>query len=120
MSLLSDYEKTEAVADVARLITSSGQTVMVQRIAPGERLFSSDDELFNDLVEIPAEINETPAEDLADTIDATCSVLPDTDVQREDRLVIGGKIYRIQTIEPEYFFGTVTHKSLELVKIHGR
>ena len=120
MTLLTDQEKAEAVAEVGKLIRASGQSAWVQRISPGERLYGSDDEPFIDLVEIPIELTETPPEDLGKNIDASCSVLPEADIFTEDRLVTGGATYRIQSIEPEHFFGTITHKSVKLVKIHGR
>lgn len=37
--LLNDRERAEAVADVARLILSSGQSARVLRVVPGERLY---------------------------------------------------------------------------------
>lgn len=120
MSLLTEQEKTEAVAEVGNLIRSSGHTAWIQRVSPGERLYGTEDESFVDLAEIPIELTETPPEDLGKNIDASCSVLPDADIFREDRLVISGETYRIQSVEDEHFFGTTTHKSLKLVKIHGR
>ncbi len=120
MSLLTAREKEEAVAEVGRLIRSSGQTAWVQRVSPGERLYGTEDESFVDLTEIPLEITETPPEDLGKNIDASCSVLPNAEIFTEDRLVISGETYRIQSIEDEHFFGTITHKLLKLVKIHGR
>jgi hypothetical protein len=118
--LLSEKERAEAVADVARLILSSGQTAMAQRIVPGERLYGSDDETYSDVAEIPLELSETPPEELSDKIDAMASVLPDSDVLGEDRLVAASETYRIQSVEEANFFGVVTHKILQLVKLHGR
>jgi hypothetical protein len=118
--LLSEKERAEAVADVARLILSSGQTAMVQRIVPGERLYGSDDETYIDIAEIPLELKETPPEELSDKIDAVASMLPDADVSSEDRLKTDSETYRIQSVEPAHFFGVVTHKILKLVKLHGR
>jgi len=120
LSLLTDQEKAEAVAEVAQLIRASGQTAWVQRVSPGDRIYGSDEESFIDLAEIPVELIETPPIDLGKNIDASCSVLPEADIHAEDRLIIGGETYRIQAIEDEHFFGVVTHKSVKLVKIHGR
>lgn len=53
-------------------------------------------------------------------IDALACVLPDADVQGEDRLAADWETYRIQSVEEEHFFGTVTHKNLQLVKLNGR
>jgi hypothetical protein len=118
--LLSEKERARAAADVAQLILSSGQTAMVQRIVPGERLYGSDDETYSDIAEIPLELNETPPEELSDKMDAVASVLPDADVSAENRLKSGSETYRIQSVEPAHFFGAVTHKILQLVKLHGR
>jgi hypothetical protein len=118
--LLTDRERTQAVADVVRLIVASGQTALVQRIVSGERLYGSDDATYNDIAEIPLELNENPSEELPNKIDAVADVLPDADVVGEDRLVTESGTYKIQSVEPAHFFGAVTHKVLQLVKLHGR
>ena len=118
--LLTDRERTQAVADVARLILASGQTAVVQRIEPGERLYGSDDATYSDIAEIPLELDETPPEELTGKIDAIADVLPDADVIGEDRLITNSGTYKIQSVEPAHFFGAVTHKILQLVKLHGR
>ena len=38
----------------------------------------------------------------------------------KDRLATDRETYRIQSVEEEHFFGTVTHKNLQLVKLNGR
>jgi hypothetical protein len=58
--LLTDRERAQAMVDVARLIHASGQTAVVQRIVPGERLYGSDDATYSDLAKIPLEFNENP------------------------------------------------------------
>ncbi len=118
--LLTERERAQAVSDVARLILASGQTAMVQRMVPGERLYGSDDATYSDIAEIPLELDETPPEELSGKIDAMADVLPDADVFGEDRLVADSGTYKIQSVEPANFFGTVTHKILQLVKLHGR
>jgi hypothetical protein len=118
--LLNERERAQAVADVARLIQGSGQRAVVQRMVPGEQLYSSDDSTYSDIGEIPLELDETPPEELTGKIDAIADVLPDADVIGEDRLVTGSGTYKIQSVEPANFFGAVTHKILQLVKLHGR
>jgi len=118
--LLTDRERTQAVTDVAWLILASGQTALVKRIVPGERLYSSDDATYSDIAEIPLELDETPPEELSGKIDAVADVLPDADVLGEDRLVTDSGTFKIQSVEPAHFFGAVTHKILQLVKLHGR
>ena len=111
--LLNDRERAEAVADVARLILSSGQTARVLRVV-------TDDAEYAEVSVIPLELNETPPEELSGKIDALAYVLPDADVRGEDRLAADRETYRIQSVEEEHFFGTVTHKNLQLVKLNGR
>ena len=118
--LLNDRERAEAVADVARLILSSGQTARILRVVPGERLYGTDDAEYTEISVIPLELNETPPEELSGKIDALACVLPDADVQGEDRLASDRETYRIQSVEEEHFFGIVTHKNLQLVKLNGR
>ncbi|MFZ2630564.1 MAG: hypothetical protein WA081_18120 [Desulfosalsimonadaceae bacterium] len=108
--LLNDRERAEAVADVARLILSSGQTARVLRVVPGERLYGTDDAEYAEISVIPLELNETPPEELSGKIDALACVLPNADVQGEDCLASDRETYRIQSVEEEHFFGTVTHK----------
>lgn len=118
--LLNDRERAEAVTDVARLILSSGQTARILRVVPGERLYGTDDAEYTEISVIPLELNETPPEELSGKIDALACVLPDADVQGEDRLAVDRETYRIQSVEEEHFFGAVTHKNLQLVKLNGR
>ena len=93
--LLTDQEKEQAVKDVRDLIVSSGITATVLRIVPGENLYGSDDQEYSPIGSITVEIVHTPPEDLAGKIDATVSVLPETDVLPEDRLQIETVTYRI-------------------------
>ena len=53
-------------------------------------------------------------------IDALACVLPNAHVQCEDRLATDRATHRIQRVEEEHFFRTVTHKNLQLVKLNGR
>ena len=65
------------------------------------------------------EVSETPPKDLAKQIDASASVLPELDVRVEDRVRFEECDYRVQTVAPQSLFGVVTHKVLELVRLHG-
>lgn len=93
--LLNDRERAEAVTDVARLILSSGQTARILRVVPGERLYGTDDAEYTEISVIPLELNETPPEELSGKIDALACVLPDADVQGEDRLAADWETYQI-------------------------
>ena len=118
--MLTEYEKTQAASVVQRLIRASGQTARLLRAQVGERLFGSDEVIFAEICTLPLELVLTPPADLSGKIDATASVLPGVDVRAEDRLEIGGVMFRVQIVKPEFLFGAQTHQALELVRIHGR
>jgi hypothetical protein len=118
--LLTDQERAEAVADVARLIISSDQTARILRMVSGEQLYGADDAEYAQVSVIPLELNEIPTLELSGVINALASVLPDADIRNEDRLATDRETYRIQSVEEKHFFGIVTHKNLQLVKLNGR
>lgn len=120
MPLLSEREKAEVVAEICRLILASGQTAQLLRLDPGENLFGHDEEKFVEVGSIPIELNATPPDDLPGNIDAVASVLPEAAVEAAQRLAVGEGIFRIQNVVEEHLFGVITHKTLRLVKIHGR
>ena len=119
MRLLSDVEKAAAAADVRGLVTSSGQTATLLRKQTGENLYGSDEGEFAEVCMFPLEMSETPPMDIAERADAAASVLPELDVRVEDRVRYAGCDYRVQTVAPQSLFGIVTHKVLELVRLHG-
>lgn len=116
--LITEAERKDAVKEVANLICSTGLKAVIFRCTPGEKLYGSDDEQFITVGEIAVEMVQTPPEELAGKIDASISVLPDENIQTEDRLFLNGLTYRIQTITEESFFGIITHKVAKLVKIN--
>jgi hypothetical protein len=117
--LLTATEGAEAAADVRELILAAGQEAVVLRRVSGEGLYGADDADFTEIGVVPIEIVTTPAEDLAKSIDATASVLPEADVRLEDRVRVGPLEYRVQTVVEERLFGVTTHLALELVRLHG-
>jgi len=120
VALLSPNEKTEAGADVRELILASGQIAVLLRASDGERLYGTDDAPYAQVGEpFALEFVPTPAEDLAQKIDATACVLPDADVRPEDRIQVGAETYRVQTVKEERLFGAITHKVIKLVKHHA-
>lgn len=120
MNLMSTSELESATKDVQELIMASGISASILRPSNQNRLYGSDEGAFDPSGSLVLELKEEPKEDLSGKIDATASVLPDASIQAEDHLEIQGRRFRIQTIEPAYFFGTVTHLILNLVEIHGR
>ncbi|MHB9037076.1 MAG: hypothetical protein ACYC64_10430 [Armatimonadota bacterium] len=119
MSLLSAWEAACAASDVRALIESSGQTAVLFRCVSGERLYGSDDDPYSEVCTFKLEFVRTPPEDIANKVDATASVFPDLDVRPEDRVLVGGDSFRVQTVVEQSLFGVLTHKTLKLVRLHG-
>lgn len=119
MTILTDSEKAITAADVRELITASGQTAVLLRKQTSENLYGSDEGEFTEVCSFLLELSETPPKDLARQADALVSVLPELDVRVEDRVRFEGRDFRVQTVAPQSLFGTVTHKVLELVTLHG-
>ena len=117
--LLSQGEQAQAVAQVRELITSSGQTATLLRKQDGETLYGTDEGTFIEVSAFPLEINETPPVELAKKMDAKASVLPELDVRVCDRVHFGITEYRVQAVIEESLFGALTHRTLELVELHG-
>ena len=118
-SLLSEHEKIEAALVIRELIVSSDQTAILLRKDAGESLYGADEGVFAEVCTFPLEMNETPPTDLAKKMDAKASVLPELDVRVTDRVRFGIVEYRVQVVVEESLFGIVTHKTLELVALHG-
>ena len=119
MSLLTASEKAAAAADIREQILASGQVAVVLREVAAERLYGSDDAPYAEIASVPVEVDFTPWKDLRGTIDGTASVLPHADVRGNDRLRIGEDDFRVQTVKEHRLFGILTHKVVELVRLHG-
>jgi hypothetical protein len=118
-SLLSQGERAQAVAQVRDLISSSGQTASLLRKQEEESLYGTDEGAFIEICTFPMEINERPPVDLTKKMDAKASVLPELDVRACDRVRFGVVEYRVQAVIDESLFGALTHRTLELVELHG-
>ena len=118
MTLVTDSERAQAVADVRAIILAAGQDAHVSRPATGERLYGTDEADYAPVGVIPVECVPTPPEELSQKIDGTAHALPDADIRVQDRLTIDGVSYRVQAIHPERWFGVVTHQVLSLVRLH--
>lgn len=119
MTILTESEKSAAVSQVRELITSCGQTAVLLRKQAGEKLYGSDEGEFVEVCMFPLELTETPPVDIAKRADALASVLPELDVRVEDRVHLQDRDFRVQTVSPQSLFGVLTHKVLELVRLHG-
>jgi hypothetical protein len=119
VSLVTESERAQAVADIRAIILAAGQEALLSRPVPGERLYGADDADAAPVGAIPVECVPTPPEELSQKIDGTAHILPEADVQPQDRLAIAEVTYRVQAIREERWFGVVTHKVLSLVRRHG-
>ena len=119
MNLLTDGEKALAAGDVRNLILASDQEADLLRSEPGERLYGSDDASYVKVESFRLEFVQIPPEDLGHKIDAVACVLPEVDIQPEDRVQENELTFRVQTVEEERLFGVLTHKVLKLVRLHG-
>ena len=129
MAILSDAQKAAAVADVRQIILAAGQKG--RRLLPpasGERLYGSDEQDYVDAGEFSYEFVPKPHETLkALGADAVISVLPEQEIEPNDRVTFGGDgathlgvdTFEVITVVEERLFGAVTHKSVHLVKHHG-
>ena len=126
MAILSDAEKTAAVADVREMILAAGQKG--HRLVPpstGERLYGSDEQEYEDAGEFVYEFVPKPQETLkAMGADAVISVLPEQELEVNDRVTfegagakhLGTDTFKVITVVEERLFGAVTHKTVQLVK----
>lgn len=121
MALLTQTEKSCAVAVCNDIIRSSGQTANVWRVnAMPENLFGHDDAARTKVLSnIPVEFIPASPEELQQKLDGLANVLPDTDVKTTDLLEIGPERYRVQTADRIVLFGAVTHIVLKLVRHAG-
>ena len=129
MVILTDAEKAAVVADVREMILAANQKG--HRLTPpgsGERLYGSDEQEYEDVGEIVFEFVPKPHETLkALGADAVISVLPEQEIEPNDRLTfegdggihLGTDTLKVLTVVEERLFGVVTHKSVHLVKHHG-
>lgn len=98
---------------------ASEQTATLLRKQAGENLYGSDEGEFAQVCEFLLDLSETPPVDIAKRADALASVLPELDVRVEDRVRFDDRDFRVQTTSVQSLFGIVTHKVLELVRLHG-
>ncbi|MFQ5647431.1 MAG: hypothetical protein ACE5GM_10910 [bacterium] len=119
--MLRRGEAIEAAESVKALIESSG--TLGTRYTPdpaAENLFGNDDIDYIVGDDFPLERQLLPADTLTKlSADAVINVLPDQELNPEDRVDIDGQLYKVLSVEEQNCFGTVTHKTVRLVKHHG-
>ena len=123
MSHLTATEATLALADVARLLASTGDVIQLrQRQAPPASGFAGDPAPeFGSPVAVPAVLTAKAPEDLLqEGHELLGRVAPDTMVTEGDEFTHGGHRFRIEDVVPRNLFGTVTHLELSTKQLHGR
>jgi hypothetical protein len=122
MSYLTASEATLALADVARLLTSTGDVIQLRkRQAPPASGFAGDPAPeFGSPVAVPAVLTAKAPEDLLQVgHELLVLVGPSTQVVEGDEFTHGGHRYRVEDIVPRNLFGTVTHLELTTKQLHG-
>jgi hypothetical protein len=107
--------------EIQRMIVAFNVAAVVLRAdSTAENLFGNDDVPHLQAgLPIWIEFVSLSPEDIAQKIDAKASVLPGADVLAEDRMRVGADVFRVQTVDPQNWFGVVTHKTIQLVRHHG-
>ena len=107
--------------DVAWLIRQSGQTAILlhPQVAGTDSFYGPHDAAETEVGVVPIEMTMLSPKDLAEIgADAVASVLPESGVQEQDMLDIGGTRYRVTEVMPYTCFGVVTHCDLHLEREH--
>ncbi len=120
MGLLAAKDKDFITANVQELITNSGQTGT--RYTPdstAENLYGRNDTPYVAGGSFPLELQTLPAETLTKMgADAVINILPEQELNPEDRVEINAAMYKVLNVEEQNCFGTVSHKTVKLVKHH--
>lgn len=122
MSYLTASEEALALADVARMLDSTGDVVhLYQRQVPTPSSFAGDPAPgFGSPVAVSAVLTAKTPEDLLQVGHEMLAVVgADTQVAEGDEFAHGGHRYRVEDIVPRNLFGTVTHLELSTKKLHG-
>jgi hypothetical protein len=122
MSYLTATESALALADVTRMLVSTGDVInLVPRQAPASSGFAGDsNSLFGSPVAVPAILTAKAPEDLLQVgHELLVLVGADTVVTEGDEFTHGGHRYRVEDVVPRNLFGTVTHLELSTKQMHG-
>jgi len=121
MNLLSGKDSGFIGGNVRELIESTGQTGIRYTPDPSvENLYEKDSIPYLTGEEFPLEWQMLPADTLTKMkADAVINILPEQALNVEDRVRIEGETYKVLSVEKQNCFGTVSHKSIRLVKHHG-
>jgi hypothetical protein len=122
MSYLTATEETLALADMATLLTSTGDVVQLrQRQQPSPTGFAGDPgESFGPPVAVPAVLTAKAPEDLLQAGHELLVIVgAQTVVAEGDEFTHGTWRYRVMDVVPRNLFGTVTHLELAAKKLHG-
>jgi hypothetical protein len=121
VNLLSDRDKDFLSGNVRELIENSGETVTRHTPDPdAENLYGKNDVPYIAGEEFPLERQILPADTLTKmSADAVINILPDQELNPEDRVEIDNIIYKVVSVEEQNCFGAVSHKTVRLVRHHG-
>jgi len=121
MTLLAAKDKGFITDNVRELILSSG--LIGARYTPDpavESLYGLDDIPYAAGESFPLELQSHPAETLTKMrADAVINILPEQELNTEDRVEISSVMYKMLSVEKQNCFGTISHKTIRLVRHHG-
>ena len=120
MTLLTTKDKGFITGNMREVILSSGQTGIRHTPAPdAENLYGQNDIPYVAGETFSLELQTLPAETLTKMgADAVINILPDQELNSEDRVEISGVMYKVLSMEDQNCFGVVSHKTVKLVKHH--
>ena len=120
MSLLTEKDKDFVSDNVQALIEGSGQTGTRHTPDPNaENLYGRNDVPYVIGESFSLELQPLPADTLTKMgADAVINVLPNQLLALEDRVEINGAMYKVLSVEEQNCFGTISHKTVRLVKHH--
>jgi len=121
MGLLAAKDKDFIAGNVRELIKNSGQSGI--RYVPdetAENLYGRNDVPYIENESFPLELQNLPADTLTKmAADAVVNILPEQELNPQDRMDIGGVMYKVLSVEEQNCFGVVSHKTVRLVRHHG-
>lgn len=120
MVLLAAKDGNFIADNVRKLIEGSGQSgARYIPDAVAENLYGKNGVSYVEDESFSLELQNLSAETLTKlTADAIVNILPEQELNPQDRVQINGSMYKALSVEEQNCFGVVSHKTVRLVKHH--